>query len=347
METGKLTVVIPHFMHHELIGQALDSISRQTYKPDKILIIDDGSTEESFAEMKRVSQEVDLSITIQRNTENRGVIQRLNDGLSWTDTEFVTFLAADDYVDRELYKTTVCLLVEKKDAALCGVGVSWVDQNGTLMPRPGLPPSLHMARYFPPEKVRAMVAADGSLLDGNGTVYRTELLREAGGYDPQLNSFTDGYVMHILAMRYGMCFDSRELATWRRLSGSYAHKSAINPDVVAQTLERVKMLAQSRDRDVFGERTLKKRFLARVAYQCASGMAALMCDPDLADEPSQRKKACQIYFTCLGLPALGPLVARSSMPGYLPKGHLLLSIFAFCTLRPFDVYFAVKRRILR
>ena len=52
----KIYIVIPAHNEARFIGQTLNSLSRQSLKPDKLVVVDDGSTDETFAVAEEYAQ---------------------------------------------------------------------------------------------------------------------------------------------------------------------------------------------------------------------------------------------------------------------------------------------------
>ena len=47
----RMSIVIPHYNHVDLLPEALDAIARQTMSPFEVVVVDDGSTDESVARL--------------------------------------------------------------------------------------------------------------------------------------------------------------------------------------------------------------------------------------------------------------------------------------------------------
>lgn len=344
LEAGKLTVIIPHYMHHDLIAETIDALSKQTRRPDKIVVIDDGSTSASFIAMQKVVNEFDIEIQIIREIKNLGTIARLNQGLALTGTEFVTFLAADDFIANELYDKTVRQLNNSDQSALCGVNVVWVNPFGKKIPKPRPIPALQKSGYFSPDQVKEIITSKGLILDGIGTVYRTQPLRDLGGYDKGLHSFTDGYIMHVLAMRHGMNYIFEDLSFWRKLPNSYAHKSARDPSISSAILDRVSALVLGRDKDVFQSNQLRNRFLARVRFQNATNFCSVLSNSAKTNDKMHLMAIAGGYLNCLGIPPFSVLRKIVLIISHAPYSRILLAGTAFCLLRPYDIIFAITRR---
>ena len=75
----RLSIVIPHYNHVDLLPEALDAIARQTMSPFEVVVVDDGSTDESVARLESLVASIPGS-RICRHPENRGVNAACNTG---------------------------------------------------------------------------------------------------------------------------------------------------------------------------------------------------------------------------------------------------------------------------
>jgi glycosyltransferase involved in cell wall biosynthesis len=87
-----VTVIVPTYNNGRFIAETIDSILGQTRVPEQILIIDDGSTDETE---RVVNSYADLRIQYQKQP-NAGVSAARNTGLSSATGDFITFLDGDD-----------------------------------------------------------------------------------------------------------------------------------------------------------------------------------------------------------------------------------------------------------
>jgi glycosyltransferase involved in cell wall biosynthesis len=236
---GRLTVVIPTYNHGHFIAQALDSVFAQSRLPDRILVLDDGSTDDTATVMRRYLNET-LLVEYIPMAENRGVIPMLNFGLGMIDTEFVVFLAADDTLEPAAFAKSLDALEAVPQAAVCGMFAKLIDESGRPLRRPRDFDVGAESRYLPPDECVARLYRDGGLFGGNGAIYRTLYLRQAGSFSEDLLSFCDGYRIQDLAVRHGVCFVPEALASWRQQRTSYAAKSREDPAASLAILNAVK-----------------------------------------------------------------------------------------------------------
>ena len=88
-----VSIVIPTYNYGQYIDRAIRSCLDQTYENLEIIVVDDGSTDNTSQIVQRFDKEINYILQ-----ENSGVSVARNKGLSVATGEFITFLDADDYL---------------------------------------------------------------------------------------------------------------------------------------------------------------------------------------------------------------------------------------------------------
>jgi len=97
-----ISVIIPTYNRAHLLGRALISVINQTKQPDEILLIDDGSNDDTALVMESVAKNSAITITYLRQ-ENKGPAAARNLGVRAAASELIAFLDSDDHwVKRKL-----------------------------------------------------------------------------------------------------------------------------------------------------------------------------------------------------------------------------------------------------
>jgi hypothetical protein len=237
-----LSVVIPNFNHGAFLRASLEAVLAQTRTADEIIVIDDASTDDSLAVVSPfLGRHPNLRLV--QNARNLGCVWSLNRGLALARGSMIYFGAADDLTYPSLFARAAALLEAHPDAALFSARSDLIGANGdrlgvipTPVPRraPGLIDRTAVACF--------LMREDGWFM-GNATIYRRAPLLAIGGFPEDLQSFTDGYVSRLLALRHGACYSPEVLAAWRRLAGGYAWSQTIDraqlPGLIATATRRM------------------------------------------------------------------------------------------------------------
>jgi glycosyltransferase involved in cell wall biosynthesis len=97
---NKITVIMPTFNRASTIGRAIDSVLNQTYKDIEILVIDDGSKDNT---LEIISKYKDNRIKIIKHNTNKGVISAKNTGLDKATGKWITHVDSDDEIVPECF----------------------------------------------------------------------------------------------------------------------------------------------------------------------------------------------------------------------------------------------------
>ncbi|MBO5177000.1 MAG: glycosyltransferase [Lachnospiraceae bacterium] len=112
-----VSVIIPVYNVEKYIEQCLDSVLNQKMKNIEVICIDDCSTDNSFAILKKY-EERDSRVKVIRNSINRSAGASRNTGIEMASGKYIHFLDSDDWVEEEIYqKAYGC--IEESGADVC------------------------------------------------------------------------------------------------------------------------------------------------------------------------------------------------------------------------------------
>ena len=210
-----LSVVLPNYNHAQYIGDALDAILAQSFRPIEVIVVDDGSTDNSIEVIEEFMWR-DPIVRLLRNEQNRGVIFSINRGLEEASGDFVMFAAADDQVLPGLFEKSGKLLTQYPQAGVCSAVAIFTDEQGQeLRVVPARPWISTDACYLPPDKVLSGWRRYGWLFPSNTAFYRRDALLEAGEFPEELRSAADSFTIMNLALAHGACFLPEPLGVFK------------------------------------------------------------------------------------------------------------------------------------
>jgi glycosyltransferase involved in cell wall biosynthesis len=203
MSSPRVSVIIPCFNLGQYLDEAVDSVLAQTYSDFEVIVIDDGSTDETT---RRLLDGYDRPSTRVIRSANRGLPAAKNLGLAHSTGEFVSMLDADDRLDPAFLEKSVAAL----DRA------------------PALTFVSHWLRTFGDE-VRDWTPTEcdfPSLLDAN-TVNGAALVRRSaldlvGGFDESMRNGCEDWDIWITLVERGLqgCILPEVLFYYRQRPGS-------------------------------------------------------------------------------------------------------------------------------
>jgi glycosyltransferase involved in cell wall biosynthesis len=212
-ESPRVSVIIPNYNHARYVGDAIRSVLAQSYRSHEIIVVDDGSTDDSRDVITAFGDQVRYL-----PQENSGLSAARNAGIMASTGALLGVLDADDMYEPDYLSTLVPALQAAPDAAGIYCGYRFVDEANRPLPQ-------IECREVAPDRLF------GALLDGNFLVPESILLRrrcydEVGLFDEALRSCEDWDVWLRVTRAHRILHSGRILTRHRVLP----HSMSANPD---------------------------------------------------------------------------------------------------------------------
>lgn len=227
MPKYRISVLMGIYNCASTLDEALQSLYAQTCQDFKIILCDDGSTDDTYAVAQRHA-ETHENVVLVRNERNMGLNHTLNHCLSLADTEYIARMDGDDTCSPDRFEKEINFLDAHPEFTVVSCGMSFFDENGEFgsrKPQGG--------------EVFKEALNHGSPICHAPCMARTEAFKAVDGYteDPRLlrvedynlwtKLFAHGYRFYNLPeVLYAMRDDRNAVSrrTFRsRMNGIYAH----------------------------------------------------------------------------------------------------------------------------
>jgi glycosyltransferase involved in cell wall biosynthesis len=204
-----VSIIIPAYNCADFISQAIESAIRQTYSPCEVIIIDDGSTDDTEA---RIAPYRDVVKFVR--TPNRGGNFARQHGADISSGKYLQFLDADDYLDLDKIEVQVQML-EASPFAGCVFGKVRIleEATGGAFVNGGM-----FGMDDGADLRRAWIA--GPVAQTNSMLWRREFFERIGGWNLSLKSLQDKEIAMraIMADQTKILYDVIPRAVWRKSS---------------------------------------------------------------------------------------------------------------------------------
>ena len=231
MSAGSLSVIMCNYNHAHYIGEALQAILDQTFRPIEVIVIDDGSTDNSVEVIEQFAQR-DSIIRFFRNDKNQGVVFTANRGLQIALGDYVYFASADDKVLPGFFEKSMKLLAQYPHAGFCCGRVLISDEHGQIIGEAEL--SRRVDGFVTPERIAALLRRGEALILGSALILKRTAVLELGGFRAELGPMCDSFVDLAIALKYGACYIQEPLGVWRRTSSNFSSSLKNNKDAIAE-----------------------------------------------------------------------------------------------------------------
>ena len=268
-----ITVVVPSYNHGEFVGQTLRSVFKQTLAPQELIVIDDGSTDNSPLVIEKVLKECPFAYELLIR-ENQGLCRTLNEALDRSKGDYFAYLGSDDLWLPSFLERRLEVLENYPSAVLVYGRLYSIDRNNEIIGEPFNFDSF--ADLSTKERLLYGFAPTSSTI-----MYRKKFLLEHR-WNPDIK--LEDYDLFLrLCTKGEFVFDGRIDAAWR------LHETNTSSNYELMTREIVDAI--ERHASVLG---LSDRELRRITI--AKKMSVI--DKYLADH--KRRQALQLFFDNLG-----------------------------------------------
>lgn len=219
---GRLvSVVVPTYQRPQLLPRAIGSILDQTYRPIEVIVVNDGSRDETDTVIDGLKVDADsrgLSL-VPLSKSNGGVSSARNAGLKRVAGDFVAFLDDDDYWYPEKLSKQMQAIAESGVSACCCLTDCTTEQGPATHPR------------TPAQLLRG--AAGPSFVAGksyawiNSIVVRRDVVERTGDFDSRLPHGEDDEWIARLCFEAQFCAVEEALCRWSYTPVSLTRLSGI------------------------------------------------------------------------------------------------------------------------
>lgn len=205
----KVSVVIPTYNRAKYLPEALKSVLTQTFVDFELVVVDDGSTDNT-AEIVRAMADPRIRYIAQ---SNRGVAGALNTGWRAARGEYIGRLDSDDVWLPNLLQELVPILERNPEMGVVYARAQWMDADGKQLPQ-----ILGTPEKFPGENLKSLLYGD--CVCPIAVVFRVRCIESVGGYDDRLAGNEDWDLWIRMAEHYGIGYVDSILARYRVHSGN-------------------------------------------------------------------------------------------------------------------------------
>jgi glycosyltransferase involved in cell wall biosynthesis len=249
-----VAVVIPCFNQAHYLAEAIESVIAQTLPPAEVVVVDDGSDDNSFEVAGRYE-----TVTRLRQP-NHGVAAARNTGWRATGADCLIFLDADDRLLPEALEIGVAALRQRPQVAFVSGVPRDIGDDGRILP--GLRQPLVTQDHY------VGLLEDCFIWSGSSIVHRRSALEAVGGFDASLIA-ADDYDLYLrLARRFPIYCYEKVVTEYRRHGTNTTRDPGVVLDSQLEVLGRQRRCVRdSREREA------RKRGLRKTKFEHGRALA--------------------------------------------------------------------------
>jgi glycosyltransferase involved in cell wall biosynthesis len=195
-----VSVVIPSHNYGRFLGRAIESVLAQQYSSIELIVIDDGSTDDTFA----VANRYPISRCIQQR--NLGPSEARNRGLEAAGGDFILFLDADDQLTDGAIATSIECLLDRPDCAFVYGHAELTEMKGARISKTP-ERSARLQTCVEGDPYAHMLRWNNPIRNMGAILYRMDVVRRLGGFTGQREGDLDLNLR--IASQYPICCNDR------------------------------------------------------------------------------------------------------------------------------------------
>ena len=169
------TVVIPAFNAARTITSTLQSIAESSYIPREVVLVNDGSTDNTVSEVTNFNCTLNISLV---NQENQGISSALNCGIQLVKTPYVARLDADDLVHPKRFEKQIKFLVDNPEIDVVGSAIQEFGNSS-------------LERYYPKSEIAVFLRSTHSTVVAHPSLMAKTCIMSQFKYDKSYDGVED------------------------------------------------------------------------------------------------------------------------------------------------------------
>jgi glycosyltransferase involved in cell wall biosynthesis len=259
-----VSIIIPVYNAEKYLAEAVRSAMEQTWPNKEIIIIDDGSTDNSLSIAKSFESE---NIKVFTQT-NKGASTARNKGLEQAKGDYIQFLDADDLLSPDKLQSQVKLLtVNPGKVAVCST-IHFTDQTGTANQKPTDYEEAFLIDLEPSEFLVNLWGGNdnkGSMVQPNAWLTPADVIAKAGKWNESLSLDDDGeFFCRVLLKSKGIVKSGgfnyyRKFKIVRNNLSAQKHKTAMDSLIRSLLLKKEYLFEKNKSEKA--QRAMYRQFL--------------------------------------------------------------------------------------
>ncbi len=220
----KVSVIIPTYNRARYLAEAVESVLAQTFRDFEVVIVDDGSTDNT----RDIAAKFPAAVRYYHQ-ENEGASSARNAGIERAGGEYLVFLDSDDALLEDALEAGVAFLDRHPGVGFCYGQLYSMDEDGRLLMTRRLRGAKRSCVRTGKEQVERILFR-GDITPAAALVRRS-CLEEVGGFDTAIPTGQDIDMWLRLSRRFDVGYLARPLAKYR------VHDNSITGQKTFRTLE--------------------------------------------------------------------------------------------------------------
>jgi poly-beta-1,6-N-acetyl-D-glucosamine synthase len=205
-ELPPISVIVPAYNEEKVIGAAIDSLLALEYPTYEVIVIDDGSRDDTLAVATRYEGHAAVPVRV-FSTPNAGKATALNLGISNAQYPFLFCMDSDSTVEPDTLRRAVAHMADEAVGAVAG-NVKVINRNSLLTRLQALE---YIEGLNMPRRAQGFIAAV-NIVPGPVGLFRREALIDVGGYESDTFAEDADLTLKLIAAGWKIVYEDQAVA---------------------------------------------------------------------------------------------------------------------------------------
>ena len=203
MNNIKFSVIIPVYQKEPFLKKCIESVLKQSFKDYEIILVDDGSTDNSSEICKNYS--VKNENVFYYYKENSGVSAARNYGIEKSIYKYIAFIDADDFWEKDFLSEIVYLIKKYPQCGMYSTGYCKLTNGLRIENESGIKEDALIDDYF-------KHSIKYSIVNSSNVVILKEILLDVKGFPEGMIDSEDLYTWAKVALKCKCCYSDKKLS---------------------------------------------------------------------------------------------------------------------------------------
>ena len=211
----KVSIIIPTYNRAEVLAASIQSVLQQTYTDFELLIVDDGSSDNTDIVVESI---IDNRIRYLKMPENKGASTARNEGIRQANYDYIAFQDSDDYWKPEKLEKQMAFLTQRPEVGLlyCPYECKKADGTTILVPGSNIPPEEKQGNIYRYMLLRNTIGTPSVLM-------RRQCLEKSGLFCESLTCLVDWELFLRIARDHEIAFQEEPMVIANLSQNSISH----------------------------------------------------------------------------------------------------------------------------
>ena len=212
-----ISVIVTSYNYEKYIEKNLKSILNQTYKNYEVIIVEDGSKDNSLNVIKKYTDKYEnFHLFTHDNHQNRGLVESVKLGISKSKGKYIAFLESDDYWHKDNLLEKVRLINKYSDLVLAANNVEPFGKKNSLKIRRDYIKRINEVLFKEKNQFHPLQLATFNIIPTLSCVIIRKDVLETLNFDTIIPQFLDFWLYRQILLNHHLYYSKKVLTYWRQ-----------------------------------------------------------------------------------------------------------------------------------